>query len=188
MRRIKFTYSKTGAGRKHYLNEEDVRVLLSRLPEELWERLRAVHLNDRAMGNRWLGYVNGGRREIAICALPANVSLSRFLVRRSLSKALPRRSPMEFGALRGRQWPTIAVRRFMLYYVFIHELGHLQVVEPHAREVRRKFAGERLAQEFADKWWDELGSRRFEHADPVHNRPSPEEFESQKAKCALLGE
>ena len=33
MLKIKFTYSKTDAGRKHYLNEDDVQVLLSRLPE-----------------------------------------------------------------------------------------------------------------------------------------------------------
>jgi hypothetical protein len=179
MRNIKFTYTQTSTNRRHYLNQEDVCVLLARLPEELWKRLRTVHFNDRAFGNHRLGYVNGDRCEIAICALPENVSLSRFLVRRSLSKALPRRSPLEFGALRGRQWPAVAVRRFLLYYVFLHELGHLQVVEPDAREVYRKFAGERLAQEFADAWWKQLGAQPLVHADPIHNRPGPEEFALQ---------
>lgn len=168
MRNIKFTFSRTGAGRKHYLNEEDVRVLLARLPEELWERLRAVHFNDRAWGRRRLGYVNEGHREIAICALPERVSPSRIDVRQS---------PSCFGAIRGRQWPAIAVRRFMLYEVFLHELGHLQIVEPSAREVRRRFAGERKAQEFADYWRERLWSSWFDHADPVHNRAGRNEVE-----------
>ncbi len=71
MRDIKFSYSRTRSGRKHYLNEDDVRVLLSRLPERLWQRLREVHFNDRAWGRCVSGYVNRGHREIAICALPS---------------------------------------------------------------------------------------------------------------------
>ena len=54
---------------------------------------------------------------IAICALPRRVSLTRFLRHR-------RQSPREFGARRGAQWPILAVKRFMLYDVFLHELGH----------------------------------------------------------------
>jgi hypothetical protein len=109
------------------------------------------------------------------------VSLSKFLVRRSLSKALHRRSPREFGALSGHQWPELAVRRFMLYYVFLHELGHLQIVDPKARRTRRKFASERIAQEFSDEWRDRLWANRFEHVDPVHNRPSRAEREQVDA-------
>jgi transposase len=50
MQHIKFTYSRTTAGRKHYLNEDDVRVVLSRLPADLCWRLREVHFNDRSEG------------------------------------------------------------------------------------------------------------------------------------------
>src|SRR5260221_622562 len=121
MREINFSYSRTKSGRKHFLTEEDVRVLLSRLPEELWAKLRGVHFNDQARGRRCLGYVTLGFREITICAMPGRVSLSR---------CMPRRSVRPFGAVRGRQWPELAVRRFMLYDVFLHELGHLQVVVP----------------------------------------------------------
>src|SRR5262249_4826590 len=151
-RDIKFTFSKTGAGRKHYLTEDDVRVLLARLPEELCKRLRAVHFNDRAMGRRLAGYVNWGHRELALCALPSRVSLTTYLAFRVPTAYSRHRSPHEFGAVRGRQWPEIAVRRFMLYDVFLHELGHLQIVEPTARTLRRKFAREHRAQEFADYW------------------------------------
>ena len=176
MRDIKFSCSRTGAGRKQFLNEEDVRVVLSRLPEELWERLRAVHFNDRAWGNRLLGYVNHGHREIAICALPSQVSLTKFLAHPRSTLSRPRRSPAEFGALRGRQWPEIAVRRFMLYEVFLHELGHLQIVDPDARRVQRKFASETKAEEFAKYWRANLWSRHFDHPDVIHNRATDDEL------------
>jgi len=161
---IKITYSYTRPGelRKHYLNENDVQTLLGRLPPQVWSRLRTVHFNDRSIGVRRLGYVNQGRREIAICALPPNVSLTRYLVRRS---------PLQFGAVRGSQWPEGAVRRFMLYDVFLHELGHLQIVEPKASSVRRKFAGHTKAQQFADRWRARLWSQPYEHRDPIHNPP-----------------
>ena len=143
MSRIKYSYTKIAGPRKHYLTNQDVEVLLDRLPLELWSRLREVHFNDRGRGVRCLGYVNPGRREIAICALPPNVSLARFL---------DRRSPRQFGAIRGHQWSETAVRRFLLYDVFLHELGHLQVVDPEAHTDRRRFASETKAQEFADEW------------------------------------
>ncbi len=167
--RINYSYVRPGERRKHYLNEQDVEVLLDRLPREAWSRLRAVHFNDRSWGARRLGYVNRGHREIAICALPPSVSLSRFL---------GRRSPRQFGALRGSQWPERAVRRFLLYNVFLHELGHLQIVDPKAATPRREFAGETKAQEFADHWRARLWSEPFKHPDPIHNPPSEAESAS----------
>jgi len=167
MSRVRYTYSQTGEKRRHYINGDDVEVVLSRLPEELWSRLRAVHFNDRSWGARRLGYVNMGHREIAICALPPRVSLSR---------PRGRRSPREFGAIRGHQWSEVAVRRFMLYEVFLHELGHLQIIEPKATRVWRKFACETKAQEFADYWRTRLWRNGFDHADPVHNPPTADEL------------
>jgi len=142
-------------------------VLLGRLPVETYQRLRAVHFNDQSHGVRMLGYVSGGRREIAICALPPRLSLTRFLVRGQ--------SPSMFGARRGAQWPKLAVRRYMLYDVFLHELGHLQIVDPGSTKERRRFAMERYAQEFADHWRGTLWARHFEHTDPIHNAPAQEE-------------
>jgi hypothetical protein len=170
LRRL-FTFSchPPGGDRRHFVTEADIRVVLDRLPGHLWERLRAVHFNDRAMGCRRLGYVRRGRDEIALCALPPRVSLAPFL-RRS-------QSPSRFGAVRGCQWPGLAVRRFMLYDVFLHELGHLQVVDGKAKAERRRFAGETRAQEFAEHWCRELWSRPFDHPDPVHGPPSREEIE-----------
>jgi hypothetical protein len=165
LKRIKFTFSPTRAGRIHYLTAEDVRILLGRLPENLWERLRAVHFNDRSRGRRLAGYVNWGHREIAICAFPAVVSCAPFTSRKRDC------SPSTFGAERGKQWPEIAVRRFLLYQVFLHELGHLQIVDPTAKTLRRKFASEPLAYEFASHWRRVLWSKYFDHPNPVHNPP-----------------
>ncbi len=167
-RRIRYSFTHPCELRKHYLNEYDVEVLLDRLPSEVWSRLRAVHFNDWSFGVRRLGYVNQGRREIAICALPPNVSLTRYMVRHS---------PRRFGAVRGSQWPERAVRRFLLYDVFLHELGHLQIVDPKASSVRRKFAGQTRAQQFANRWRRRLWSQPFEHSDKIHNPPSELELD-----------
>jgi hypothetical protein len=176
MPRITYSYRRPGELRKHYLREQDVEVLLGRLPPELWDRLRAVHFNDCGRGARCLGYVNRGRREIALCALPPRVGLARFL---------DRRSPRQFGASRGRRWPEIAVRRFMLYDVFLHELGHLQVVDPTAQTERRRFASETKAQEFADEWRARLWAEPFAHPDPIHNAPSEIELELPEHQTVL---
>jgi hypothetical protein len=121
---VKFSTSSPGADRIHYVNEDDIRIVLSRLPDELWDRLRTVHFNDRSRGARVLGYVNRGRRDIALCALPPRMSLIQAL--RNGQR------PEEFGARRGEKWPRLAIRRFMLYDVFLHELGHLQLIDEDA--------------------------------------------------------
>jgi hypothetical protein len=82
-----------------------------------------------------------------------------------------------FGARPRGQWPRTAIRQCLLYDTFLHELGHMQIVDPTAKEVRRKFAGETKAQEFADRWRRRLWAEHFEHPDPVHNAPSALEIE-----------
>ena len=164
--RTRFSTSIPGADRIHHVNQEDVRVVLSRVPLELWHDLRAVHFNDRARGARILGYVTRGHREISLCALPPRMSLTAALVKGQ--------TPAQFGAKRGEKWPTLAIRRFLLYDVFLHELGHLQMINENARSVRLRFAHEKLAQAFAMQWCKRLWSVPFPHPDPVHNRPIKE--------------
>jgi hypothetical protein len=60
--------------------------------------------------------------------------------------------------------------------VFLHELGHLQRVDGQARSNRLKYAREKLAQEFAIEWCEQLWSEPFAHPDAVHNAPSVEEI------------
>jgi hypothetical protein len=60
----------------------------------------------------------------------------------------------------------------MLYDVLLHELGHLQIVNPFARTSRRRFAGETKAQSFADYWRTQLWKHPFDHSDPAHHPPS----------------
>jgi hypothetical protein len=167
---VKFSVTAPGADRVHHVNEQDVRVVLSRLPVDLWCRLRAVHFNDQSRGARTLGYVNRGRREIALCALPPRMSLTWALV-------LGQR-PEQFGAKKGRKWPALAIRRFMLYDVLLHELGHLQLVDEKAAPERLIFAHEKLAHEFAAEWSGRLWAEPFAHPDPVHNPPGQEELDA----------
>jgi hypothetical protein len=96
------------------------------------------------------------------------MSLTRFLLNGEL--------PVQFGAKRGSQWPSVAIRRFLLYDVFLHELGHLQVIDEEAKSERRKFAMETCAEEFAAQWSKLLWSEPFSHSDPVHNPPGSEEL------------
>jgi hypothetical protein len=166
--RVKFTVSAPGADRIHHISEGDVRIVLNRLPFEVWCRLRAVHFNDRGFV-RACGYVSRGRREITLCALPPRMSLTRALVQGP--------TPEQFGARWGRKWPLLAIRRFLLYDVFLHELGHLQLIDKNARSERLKFAHEKLAHEFAAEWRSCLWSQPFAHPDPVHNSPSREELD-----------
>jgi hypothetical protein len=165
---VKFSVSPLRGDRIHYVNEEDVRVLLGRMPDATWSRLRAVHFNDESRGGRILGYVTRrGRSEISVCALPPRVGLTRAL---RLGQ-----TPEQFGARSGRKWPVLAVRRFMLYDVFLHELGHLQLIYERSSSGRLRYADEKLAQEFAMEWCDKLWSKPFEHSDPLHNPPTADE-------------
>ena len=164
--RIQFVRHRTASHRRHYVDEEDVKVVLSRLPEEVWRRLRKVHFKDVARGRRVLGYTTKrGRRDVTLCALPHHVSLKDF-----------GEAPEEFGAITGSQWPLLAVRRYHLYNTFLHELGHLQVILPKESNPNRKFAREPIAQGVANYWRGEMWSQPFDHPDPVHNPPSPEEM------------
>ncbi len=164
MKHVRFSVVPPKGDRIHYVNQADVEVVLSRMPQELWRRLRGMHFNDRAFGNRRLGYANYGLHDIALCALPPRVSLSACC-------RLHRLSTVDFGAEFGLQWPAIAVRRFMLYNTLLHEIGHLQIFDAHRPSRRLRSYGEKLAQEFANSWRDRLWSDHFDHPDPVHNPP-----------------
>lgn len=167
--KVRFSTSPPGGDRVYHITPEDVEVVLSRLPEEAYSRLRAVHFNDQARGNRRLGYTTTrGRREIALSALPKRMSFTRFLHRGT--------SPRHYGARRGAQWPELAIRRFLLYDVLLHEIGHLQEIIPGAKNPKRRFASETKAKEFADTWRRRFWAKHFYHPDPVHNRPSKEEL------------
>jgi Flp pilus assembly protein TadD len=86
----------------------------------------------------------------------------------------------------GKQWPTVAVRRFMLYDVLLHELGHLQIVHEKAKSVRRKFSMETKAQEFGMLWCERLWDEHFDHPDPVHNRPTSGELADEQPEITHL--
>lgn len=179
MREVKFTYKTAYCDRVYHVNEEDIKVVLSRLPIEVKHRLREVHFNDESRGGHTLGYADQRRRSVAICALAPRVSLTRFLVKGQ--------SCAEFGAVKGAQWPELAVRRYILYDVFLHELGHLQIINERSKSERRKFAHETRAEEFADYWRRRLWLEPFDHPDSVHNAPPEFNVATRTISKALQG-
>jgi hypothetical protein len=169
MKRVRFSVVPPKGDRIHHVNQADVEVVLNRLPPQLLRRLRGVHFNDEAFGNRTLGYVTSSRYDIALCALPPGVRLSRACRRHRISTA-------EFGAEFGLQWSAMSVRRYLLYNTLLHEIGHLQVLDARRPSRRLRFYREKLAQEFANTWRRRLWSVPFEHPDVVHNPPGKDEL------------
>lgn len=153
-----------------YISEDDLETVKKRIPEEYQVRLRDVFINYKSNGVRTLGSVKRrGRRDIELHAvLPYRVSLGRFLVKGQ--------SALTFGTSARGQWMPWAVRRFLLYDVFLHELGHLQVIDPESKNYNRKFASETLAQEFADNLRQQLWMKFLNHPDPIHNPPQADEL------------
>jgi hypothetical protein len=152
-----------------YVNDQDIELVLGRVPPEYRARVRDV-FRKRSSDTKLLGAVSThGRRDIDLCTrLPIRVSLGRYLHGGQTAE--------EFGASKRGQWPPWAVRRFMLYDVLLHEIGHLQIVDENASRMQRKFASETRAQEFADELRRTLYSTPFDHADPIHNAPSSAEL------------
>ncbi len=70
-REIRFSVSPPRADRVYHVSEDDIRVVLSRLPPEAKSRLRALRFNDTSSGAQRLGYVSPSRRKIAMTAPPA---------------------------------------------------------------------------------------------------------------------
>lgn len=153
-----------------YISHEDLEIVKERIPEEFRTRLRDVFIWGENYGVRELGFVSRyGRRDVNLSAfLPYRVSLRRFLVKGQ--------SALEFGTSVRGQWTPWAIRRFLLYDVFLHEIGHLQIIDSKKSNINRKFASETLAQKFADDLRRKLWSSHFDHPDPVHNNPQPDEL------------
>lgn len=153
-----------------YISSEDIDIAINRVPEEYRCRVREITTWNSSRGVRQLGYVTTrGHRDINLCVmLPPRVSLGRHI--------LKGQSVKEFGAPARGQWPPWSVRRFMLYDVLLHELGHLQSVNAKSKNMKRKFADEKISRDFSDKWRRKLFSTNFDHPDLIHNPPSDEEF------------
>ena len=67
MARISFRYAAPMGDRRHFVDEEDVAVLIGRLPEDLLGRLRVVRFDDESRGGHVAGYTTTrGRREISL--------------------------------------------------------------------------------------------------------------------------
>lgn len=145
--------------RIYRITPDEVRYVLNRLPREVWGFVRTIHFRDAKGRHGCLGYASPEDSSLTLTALPLRVSFAPYCYRQECR-------PEEFGATFGRQWPDLAVRRFLLYYVLLHELGHLQ------RIPSGKMPGERMAREFGHYWRKQLWSHPFAKSkDPVHTPP-----------------
>jgi hypothetical protein len=152
-----------------YIDMREVEVVIERVPVEYRTRIRDIFRRRSSDAKVLGGVTTRGRRDIELSTrLPIRVSLGRYLH--------GGQSAEEFGAPKQGQWPPWAVRRFLLYDVLLHEIGHLQVVDEKASRVQRKFASETRAQEFSDEMRRTLYSEHFDHADPIHNAPAAAEL------------
>lgn len=157
----------------YHISPEDVRIVLERLPFDTYARLKKVHFNERSRGGHIFAYTNCRWREIVLCSLPPRMSLRTALVKGQTSEL--------FGALNGTQWPTLAIRQFLLYDVLLQEIGHLQIIDEQAKGKYHKFAREAKTQEFGMYWLARLWARPFDHPDSVHNPPTKGEI---RALCS----
>lgn len=165
--------------RRPYVRDEDVRLVLERLPKTTWRRLEQVLFKDCYGRGGTLGYtLTRSRKDVVLCDLPTHLSLGSLCRRQGVK-------PEEFGAPERGQWPALAIRRFQLFNTLLHEIGHLQVVHPKEPNPRRKFADEVVAEAFAIEWRSELWSKPFDHPDPVHNPPDEEELALVQERWAL---
>ncbi|MEM8523532.1 MAG: hypothetical protein AAGG68_02755 [Bacteroidota bacterium] len=152
-----------------YLRREDVLILLNRLPVEEYAHLKSVTFKT-CEGADAYGFVYHRRPTgIVICDQSRRTTIRTISAKRG--------SLEEFGALNNIKWPTLAIRRYLLYHTFLHELRHTQLLENGKKRTRDKMPLEKQANEYADYWRGELYQNHFEHPDPVHNLPSEAEKE-----------
>lgn len=117
-----------------FITQRDVAMVLERLPDRVKTRLGKVVLKSSA-ATRCLGYVTQGRRDIVLaCRLPPRVSLRGYMYRGQRAD--------DYGAPSRGQWPPWAIRRYLLFGVLLHELGHLQRVPRNAVGAKGGFASE----------------------------------------------
>ena len=111
-----------------------------------------------------------GTREIGLCALPP-----RLVSPRSCGGAS---RPLGFGAVRGCQWPHSPCAGSCFTTCFCTSSVTFKSSNDAAKSRRRTVCQRYPCQDFAEHWCRELWSQPFDHPDPVHRPPSPEEIEA----------
>jgi len=155
-----------------FVTKEDILTLLNRLPLEEYQQLKTVTF-ETCGGAYQFGYVFYKRvKGIVLCDQPLRMGMKEADAKRG--------HLIEYGGLNNMKWPIIAIRRYMLYNVFLHELRHTHIVNPHKKLTRHKIPFEKLANEYSDFWRGELYKDKFDHHDPVHNLPTLDEQEHLK--------
>lgn len=123
--KFELSYLPQGPGEQLTIREDDVKLVLEKLPADSWSRFQVVHYHDAERGIRWIGYVNREKRQIAISPLPSGVRRIRFVVgggTKAPQSKLPKR--------RAR------IQNDMLFDVFVDDVGRLQIIDEKKLRVR----------------------------------------------------
>jgi hypothetical protein len=141
----------------HPCTTEEYVEVLSQLPEDLTGNLRAIILRRTSKRDLQLG-VEARRRYL--CVLLNSFPVSRRLM-------FGRKPPTELSVSHYKPWCTswrtaegkwflewseAEIRRYYLYHLFLHELGHINQPNFHALKRREDFA-----EGFALEWARKLG-------------------------------
>jgi len=153
-----------------FIDQHDVEAVLDQLPAAEKSRLGQVIFRSSA-ATRTLGYVTDrGRRDIVLASrLPPRVSLRGYMYAGHRA--------IDYGAPARGQWPPWAVRRYLLFGVLLHELGHLQQVSTNQPGALGGYASETKADEFSLRWRDALWAAGSPTPDPAHHPPCRGEIE-----------
>lgn len=141
----------------HPCGIEEYLEVLSRLPEDLSQGLKAIVLRRTSKADIQLG-VQARRR--FFCVLINSFPTSRHMVwgtKPPTSRSMRHYEPWctSWRTLEGKwvlEWTEAEVRRYYLYHLFLHELGHINQPLFHALKRREDFA-----EGFALEWDRKLG-------------------------------
>lgn len=141
----------------HPVNEAEIRSALAKMPKRLTRRLRAVLL-PRITARDAVHGIEARRRYLCIILNPFPKSLHQFWTQAPPSE-MAIRHYMPWGATweqaeRGwyQVWTLDHLKRYYLYHLLLHELGHINQPAFHALKRRESFA-----EDFALTWARRLG-------------------------------
>lgn len=145
------SYLPQGPGQKLSIREDDVKLVLERLPQETFSRFQVIHFSDPSRDLRWIGYINQEKAEIAISLLPPGVRRIRFVMRVGggpTSRRFARRT-------------NARKRRDLLFDVLVDDIGHLQIMDEQAADGVRVRSYEPARRAHTDYWRLRLWSFNF---------------------------
>jgi len=140
----------------HPVTEDDIRSALSRLPKRVVRPLKAVLLSRLSARDAWRG-VEARRRYQCVVLYAFPRSMEMVWPGATFSDAAQRHYQPWGSAWSVRDgctiltWTVEELRRYYLFHLLLHEIGHLNQPPFHSLKRRESYA-ENFALEWARKW------------------------------------